>query len=305
MNQPDQFSTNSDSNQTQFWIIAGVLSAIVVLCYGNMLLAVVESWSGTYSHGYMIPLLGLGLLYLRRQDWVEPEFNERMIGGGIIIASTIARVLASRSVLLTLDRLTFVTCLLGVFILVGGFRAFRWSAPPIAFLAFMFPWPGYMVNNIMRPMQTMATMASVYLLQTFGVDAYRDGNRIELDLAPVNVAEQCSGLKMLTLFIALCVAIAMISNHRPLWERIAIVFPSSLIIAILANVARITITALLMNFGGEEELLGVMFHDVAGLLMMPFALGLLFLEMKILENLIIDDSDNDQTLSPIGFGSAH
>jgi exosortase len=177
---------------------------------------------------------------------------------------------------------------MGVFVLVGGLRTLRWAGPAIAFLVFMFPLPGFLVDNIMRPLQTVATKSSVFALQTLRVDAYRDGNRIILEHTPMNVVDQCSGLRMLTIFIALAVAIVMISTHRPWWERI-LILASSVPIALLVNCIRITLTGVLYNLQLDETIVNQIFHDFAGLIMMPLALGFLFLEMQILSRLVIEE----------------
>src|SRR5262249_8698964 len=52
-------------------------------------------------------------------------------------------------------------------------------------------------------------------------------------------------------------------------------------IAVLSNVTRITVTGVLHKVAGGE-VADYVFHDLAGWLMMPLALGLLWLEMRLL-----------------------
>jgi exosortase len=241
-----------------------------------------------YSHGYLIPAFAAFLLYMRREPFGEVTAKERWLGVAIIVAATLLRLFASYMVQFTLDRVSLLICLMGVFILVGGLRTIRWAGPAVAFLVFMLPLPRILVDNILRPLQTVATMTSVYALQTFGLDVFREGNRIELENQAMNVVDQCSGLRMLTIFIALAVAIVMISHHRPWWER-AIILLSSIPIALLVNCIRITVTGLLYSLNVDENIANQIFHDFAGLIMMPMALGFLFLEMQILSRLVIED----------------
>jgi exosortase len=235
---------------------------------------------------------------MRREPFSDVTSLERWWGVGLIAVGTLLRIESTRYVTFTFERLTLLVCLLGVFILVGGFRTIRWAGPAIAFLVFMFPLPGIVVDKILRPLQTMATISSVYALQTFGLDVYREGNRIELESQAMNVVDQCSGLRMLTIFIALAVAIALISGHRPRWERIVIVL-SSVPIALLVNCIRITMTGLLYSLNVNEEITNRIFHDLAGWIMMPLAIGFLFLEMQILSRLIIEEKS---TSSSLGMG---
>ena len=89
-----------------------------------------------YSHGYLIPLFAAYLLFQRRQPFDEVSQRERWWGVALILLATVMRVLGSYMVLLTVDRLSLVVCLMGVFVLVGGLRTLRWAGPPIGFLVF-------------------------------------------------------------------------------------------------------------------------------------------------------------------------
>ena len=62
---------------------------------------------------------------------------------------------------------------------------------------------------------------------------------------------------------------------------------SAPVIAVLANVVRITVTAMLYEFGGVK-LGAAIFHDLAGWLMMPLAVLLLWGELWILDRTLVD-----------------
>ena len=301
----NQIETQDEQFQKQCWITVGILFLILVACYLNMLLATAEVWSmPTYNMSGFIPIVAVILLLIRREPFVAASSQERWFAAGLIVVATGIRIWSSSNQFALIDRLTFLVCLAAVFLFVGGTRALKWSGWPIIFLFLMYPWPRLFVDNIMRPMQTLATMISTFSLQTLGVDAYRDGNRIMLDHAPMNVAEQCSGLRMLTLFIAFGLLIALVSNHRPLWERIVIGSPITTgPIALLVNSIRITVTGLLMNMGFDGEATQELFHDFAGWIMMPMAFGFLFLEMWILGRLVIEEEDQHQSINP-GIGQS-
>jgi hypothetical protein len=63
---------------------------------------------------------------------------------------------------------------------------------------------------------------------------------------------------------------------------------SAVPVAVVSNVIRISLTGVLYNEGGKE--LGErVFHDFAGWLMMPFALVVLWLELKLLDWVLLED----------------
>jgi hypothetical protein len=54
----------------------------------------------------------------------------------------------------------------------------------------------------------------------------------------------------------------------------------------MCNVVRLVLSAYLISIGREELAQGA-FHDGAGLIMMPVAVGLVFLEFWVLSNLMV------------------
>ena len=161
----------------------------------------------------------------------------------------------------------------------------------------MFPLPSYLDARLLAPLQRLATVSSTYCLQTIGIPASSEGNRIEIGELQLGVVEACSGLRMLTIFVALAVAITLVTE-RPIWERLVIV-ASAVPIALAVNIIRITATGILHLTVGKK-VADVVFHDMAGWFMMPMALGLLYVEFQILAHLVIEDSD----AGPMQIGSS-
>jgi exosortase len=180
---------------------------------------------------------------------------------------------------------------------------FRWAWLPIGFLAFMFPLPSMLENTLLMKLQTYATIFSTWALQIMGVSAARQGNTINVDTLQeaLEVAEACSGLRMLTIFGAFSVAIVMIID-RPWWDKLILLL-SAIPIALASNVIRIVATALLyMAFGQDTPWLNKIIHDWAGFAMMPIGLGLLWIELAILSRLTIPIDADD--FVPYGHATA-
>lgn len=278
------------------WIIG--LSLVLVLSYGNSLWNVMGVWdSPEYSHGWMIPIFGIVMLYMRQQPIRAASSRDRWIGVGLIAASVIIRTVAAYNVIFTIDNVSFIPALMGVFVFVGGLPILRWAGSPLLFMLFMFPLPGFVMENVHKPLQTLMTWTSTYALQTMGIDAFREGNTIQLENQPLGVVDQCSGLRMLSVFMALALALAMLSDHRPMWERIAL-FCSSIPIALAVNSIRITLTGMCYNANMGTEMVDKVAHDMAGWVMMPMAFGFLWLVSKIFANVLIEVDDE----KPVAFG---
>jgi exosortase/archaeosortase family protein len=156
----------------------------------------------------------------------------------------------------------------------------------------MIPLPAAAQGMLSAKLQAIATQMSGFVIQTVGIPAMVVGHTVQIKGAPepLDVAQACSGLRMLMLFFALSVGMAVIVK-RPLWEKLLIV-ASAVPIAVIANVVRISMTGIL----GEAARACLtdathtchVIHDWAGYLMMPLGLALLWAELVLLSKLLIE-----------------
>ncbi len=278
------------------WGAIAVLTAMLVYSYWPGLLNAQSSWSNPqYSHGWIVPLFTIALLFWWRQP-VEPVTLSARITGGLLLAAGFGlRLLAARYRIVTIDMYTFVPALAGVFLLVGGWSMFRWAWAPIGFLIFMYPLPDEATRYLLGPLQTLATIVSTYALQTLGLDAFREGNQIVVGEMHLGVVDACSGLRMLTIFVALSVALVML-GERQWWENL-VILASAIPIALIVNSIRITVTGLLYQVA-SSEVAEMVFHDLAGWVMMPMALGMMFLLQQILAHLFVSEDTVVAAVAP-------
>jgi exosortase len=278
--------------------LLGALLIGLIYTYLNSLQVAAAGWqSPQYSHGYLVPLFTAVLLWLRWEKVQRPTAAAAWCGVALLAASLGLRMFSAYVRVLTFDMYTFVPALLGITLLVGGWSMLRWAGPPIAFLIFMFPLPVRVEESLLAPMQAIAAVASTFTLQTLGMEVVREGNQMWLYNLPLGVEEACSGLRMVTIFLALSVAVTMVAQ-RSWWENI-IIIASAIPIALAVNVIRIVVTGILY-LTTSKELGDLVFHDLAGWVMMPMALGFLFLELQLLSALVVDESQ--QTPVAMGFG---
>lgn len=249
--------------------------------------------SVTGAIGVALAIPGVFLLIQPRFDFAAVPQLDRWIGLAILVAAEALRVFATIRSSFTPELFSIVPAVAGVFIMTGGLAIMKWAGWAIVFLTFMLPLPAQLDSLLAGNLQNVATRASTFLLQTIGIPARHQGNNmfVGADESQMTVAEACSGLRMLTIFGALSFAVALLCD-RPLWQRIVIVL-SSIPIALIVNVVRITLTGVMFAMlPGDHEELRHLGHTMWGLVMMPMALGLLFIEYKILVNLLVEDDDD-------------
>jgi exosortase len=277
----------NDPEQRVALITLGLMTLGLVLAYLDTFSLVKDEWSNPlYSHGYIVPLFAIGIMWLRYQPFRPVPALERWAGLGILVSALALRLFGVYMTMNPIDRYSFPIAMFGLFLLVGGWHMIRWSWPAILFLFFMFPLPSVFERNILWRLQTLAAVCSTFVLQTMGIAAFRQGNLISVPGADLNIADACSGLRMVTIFFALALAMVFLVE-RPWWDKLIILL-SAIPIALIVNIIRITLTGILyMVVGPENEFAKKLGHDWAGFFMMPLALGFLWLELQILEKLTV------------------
>ncbi|HEX5270017.1 MAG TPA: exosortase/archaeosortase family protein [Gemmataceae bacterium] len=266
-------------------IVTGL--AAVVWAFWTTLGDAAERWAHDpqYSHGYLVPAFAALLLWLRRRQLDRAAVAPSWWGLTLLAGGVAARLAGVWFSLDWLEGIALIPCAAGVFVAAGGRAAWRWAWPAVLFLAFMIPLPHRVAVAAAGPLQHLATLASCYALQTLGLPAVPEGNTILLEEARIGIVEACSGLRMLVVFFALSSGVALVIR-RPAWERLLLV-ASAVPIALFSNLVRITATGVLHATAGSD-FANNFFHDVGGWLMMPFALALFWLELKVLARLLTD-----------------
>jgi len=269
------------------WPLAACL-VCVAWAFLSILAELWATWGSNpqYSHGYLVPLFAAYLLYARRDLLDLDRVGPSVFGGVLLVLGIALRLYATHYHLTWLDMISIVPILAGAWWLVGGWTVLRWSYPALLFLAFMVPLPYSVANSLSGPLQRLATVSSAFFMQTLGMPALPEGNVILLNDHQIDIIDACNGLRMLVVFFALATALVLVVR-RPLLDKVIIV-ASAVPIALIANIARITLTGFLFEVTTSEAA-HAFSHDLAGWFMMPFALALLYVEMCLLGWIFVED----------------
>lgn len=282
------------------WIVGLGLCGAIIWAYWTTLVEMAERWidDPQYSHGYLVPLFSLYLLWSRRA----------IMKGGFVSASWVGVVVLALGLGMRFagvyffygffDAISLLVCLVGLVLVLGGWQAFRWSWPAILFLGFMVPLPYRLQTALSGTLQRIATKLSTYALQTLGQPAVSEGHIILINDVKIGVVEACNGLGMLVTFFAISTAAAMVLKYG--WWRRLVLIVGAIPVAIVANVVRITVTGVMYG-NSQNEAAQIVFHDVAGWLMMPLAVIIIYIELYVLDRLIVDRTDAASQQGPVAF----
>ena len=271
------------------WLVAEWLACVFVLLL--IYRAVVSDLWGVwmtnqdFSHGVLVAPFVLYLGWSRRKVLARAELRPSWLGAGLLVAAFAMRLVGLRYYYGSLERLSLVVAVWGAVLLLGGREVFRMLRGPLVLLLLMIPPPGQAAEAITMPLQRMAARSSASMLDAMGWEVMREGNVLRLPLQSLEVAAACSGLRMIFAIMTLGGAMVCLMR-RPLWERM-VLLASTVPLAIVVNVLRVVATAILSETWPTLFSPGRI-HDVAGWLMMPVALTLLWLEQRFLRSLFVD-----------------
>jgi exosortase len=178
------------------------------------------------------------------------------------------RMLGARFYLDAMEGWSILLWVGGVVWFLCGWRVFRWSLPSIVFLWFMVPLPFRLEHALSRPLQHASTVISCWILQCLGQPALSEGNIILLGDSRLEVAQACSGLRIFVGIVALAFVFVVLVR-RTWWER-ALVAACVVPVALAANVTRIVVTGVLLQWIDGESVHQII-HDWTGYLTMPYA----------------------------------
>jgi len=235
-----------------------------------------------YSQGFLIPLISIFLAAraLRRAEApLESRGEFSAIGVVLVALGLLSYVFGTAGSEAFTTRTGFVLAWLGAVWWIAGPGLGRPLTVPTLFLMFSIPVPAVLYYNIAVPLQTFAAAAATFVLRGAGVPVARDGNTLLLPGTALEVADACSGIRSLTVLLALGALWAYLERGRTL--RRALLFASTLPLAVLGNAARVSVTVLGVYLFGPWFAEGAV-HEATGLVVFLVTLGGLLLLSRLL-----------------------
>ncbi len=255
-----------------FWTGALLLLAAVwiVLLYAGVGQNLLVAWSKEeYSHGYLIPLVfAVWALRLLQQAPVASSPSAGavfLLFAGIVLKFT-GEVIANN----WLSQISAVVSLVGLLGVFWGWAALKRIAAPLFFLLFAIPLPATVLPSLTAGMQLASSDLGVLGLQILGFSVFQEGNIIDLGVHKLQVAEACSGLRYLFPLMSLGYLVAF-HAYKSAWRR-AVLFLSTLPIAVLVNGLRIALMGMAVNWIGPKSIEGDL-HEFEGFVVFAFCLG--------------------------------
>ncbi len=229
-----------------------------------------------YSHGILIPLVSLFLIWQKKDVIKKLPKNSspwglRLFVLGIIIywASAVLQVYFTSA-------FSMLIVLAGLILYFYGEKTFKEIMFPFLFLIFMVPLPLIVVATITFKLKILAAKLATTILNKLRLPAIQQASLIIMRHTYVLVEDACGGLKSLIALTALGCIFAY-QLKAGFFKKMTL-FVSAIPIAVITNALRIVFLAAVGEIWGAKYTHGVL-HSLSGFLVFVFAyLSLLFIE---------------------------
>jgi exosortase len=282
-------------NHAKIAIIAGLFCFL----FRNEIATIIHTWltDPSWSHGFLIPLFSLYFINQHRREILNLQTKPNYLGLFFLICWILFYFfnIVSPSGYAYFRPVSMIAAMGAVVLFLGGWRLVRHLWLPIAFLMFAVPLPRRYYVGLTMPMRHLSAQAATALLNLVStiqasasgvvIDIIYKGERLE---PPLDVAEACSGMRLLMAFLALGVAMAYL-HYRPLWQRI-ILLASTIPIAILCNIVRVTVTGFIYVLIDPSYTKGI-YHDLLGIGMLPLAFALYGFLAWFMSSLFVEEAE--------------
>ncbi|MFA5204299.1 MAG: exosortase [Lentisphaeria bacterium] len=277
------------------WGRIGVLGVLFVAYHAFVLQYLAKlAWEDpNWSHAFLVPLISLYFIHQRLDElraippcccwWGLPV----MIAGMVLYALGIYPLGNQMAM-----GYAMILTLFGLIWLMTGTAMMRILWLPVCYLFFAIKISYQVWEPVAWQLQNVSAGLATILITALGlplgieaevtgtaIHVYYQGSLIEPAL---NVAEACSGLRMLMTLVTLGVAVAFL-GARPWWARLVLV-ALTVPIAVLVNAGRVMTIGFLYPF--NRQMSTGDFHLFVGMLMLLPALALMMLASWFLGKLV-------------------
>lgn len=244
--------SSSGSVPAGVYALGGLLVlALVALFYrwmwkqGVLSVQLIEDW----GHALAIPLISGWMVWTQRKQIARTPIKVFWPGLAPMLLGMVCYLFFVVGVPNhMLQGFSIVLTVFGIVLLLLGAKMMRHLFLPIAYLVFAVTLAERIMIEVTFQLKLIASYGAWVLLSAtgplFGYSVRLEGATIEMirfngTIFPMNVADACSGMRMVVAFVALGAAVALLGSQR-WWQRTAVLL-LTVPVAVLMNVLRVAI----------------------------------------------------------------
>lgn len=227
------------------------------------------------GHGPLILAACAWLLWDMRASLFGGQARPAPIAGFLLLTVAVLTYVVGRSQqIIELEAGSLLLALPACMLLIVGVAGVRRAWFPLAFLFFMVPLPGVLVQAITMPLKNAVSVVAEQLMYWAGYPIARTGVTLTVGQYQLLVADACSGLNSLFTLEALGFLYMRVMNYSSK-ARNVILGLAIIPISFISNVTRVIILILVTYHLGDAAGQGFM-HGFAGMVLFAVALMLTY-----------------------------
>lgn len=226
------------------------------------------------SHCILIPFVSIFLGYRYARTITKEMIKPYSPGIIFLVISLFIYIIFVAGEIVLFARIGFILILISLVVFNFGLDVTRRVYFPLAFLFFMIPIPVTLYNMIAFPLQIFASKVSANIIYGAGIPVIREGNVLHLANTSLEVAEACSGIRSLVSYITIGILFVHLSKAS-LIKKILLLC-STIPLALMANIARISSSCVLAHFYGDKVAKGFL-HEFSGMAVFMLGIVMIFL----------------------------
>jgi exosortase len=224
-----------------------------------------------YSHGFLIPLVTLFLIWGKKMELKTAPVEPAPIGLAITVFGLFLQVVSWG--IFKIGFISGISCvitLFGIVLYVNGYRKTRIILFPLLFLLLMLPAPKVFLIGLTFNMKMLAASLAVKTASLMNFTVERAGSMIYLPNGVLTVDNECSGINSLISIFTLSLIFGYITE-KSILKRLLFVLVS-LPVALFANICRVIFLMLAAYiYGIKAASIGIL-HYGAGMVLWAVAL---------------------------------
>jgi exosortase len=265
----------------------GVIITLLLYLFYPLAVSLIQEWrrDPEFSHGFLIPLVSVYLVWMKRKDilLMSQPMTKISEGEGLIllICGLIVFVFSRFLQHMFIEGVALVIILLGIVLFLYGKKVMRTVQFPIIYLVFMLPIPYTFNYFIAQHLKFSIAKSAGFLLGIFQIPVFLDKNVLQLASISLEVVEACSGMQTTISFLAIGSLFAYLTYNSNVY-RMVIVF-LAIPMALIANIVRVSMIGILSHYFNNDVALKfhgyawvlVVFTGIIGFALLRFCINLL------------------------------
>jgi exosortase B len=254
--------------EKQYWLLPIGLAVLFIPSYVTLYNKV---WTNSDEmHGPIVLAVAVWALWKVRSNLARMARQGTAVGWLVLCLGLAAYFVGRTLEILVLEIGSQLLVLSACLLLLGGWRAIRIAAFPLAFILFLIPLPGNFVDAMTGALKQVVSTIAENVLYWAGYPIARSGVIISVGPYQLMVADACSGLKSMFSLSAMGLLYVYLQGHKSPWRNgflISLLLP----IAFVANVVRVIVLILVTYHFGDAAGQGFV-HDASGIVLFIIAI---------------------------------